>query len=602
MEDTTFLTPLDSEPKIRRIAALDIEGDATEGGFVTSCLLYDNVPYICRSPKELISLLTSKRFRNVHVYCHNLNYDMGCLLPHIPRNFSAMFTGQNLFKGWIGDDYKHRVRLNDSAGMAAYLSISALGKALNIPKLDAPDGLYNDAMVADCKREFSPDERTAIDYYCQRDTEIALKYIETLQDQLVELGSELKDTLASTGLTLFRRSYLDDEYKTPYPYRNDFARMGYYGGRVEPFVVGEISNVRYYDFTSLYPSVMLGHNYPNPNTLEGPVVGYGIREIMDFEGLSEVEIEVPEMPYPPLPYRFGDKLYFPYGTFRGVYTNVELRYAIELGCKIKKVYQSLISRDTVRPFDRFVRSLFTLREELKQRGDCRQLVIKIILNSLYGKFAQREDGPLFRIVTNEEYTRLGTPEGSEVLIYDNSEYWKVPLESRGQAEYVIVPWAAYVSGYARIALHKAMLQSTGKVIYVDTDSIVTTGILPTGSGLGELKLEETCKTFEAYAPKVYRYTNDKGEDVYKAKGVPKMCQKEYIERGIVSYQTPTGWLEASRHNLHPSVWQTVSKRLLLTNPKRCYRNPRPRPGECSDSLPFRASDLRRVPRSSIESE
>lgn len=602
MADTTYLTPLDSELNVRRIATLDVEGDATAGGFVTSCLLYEGVPYVCHSPTELIGLLTSKRFRNVHVYCHNLNYDMGCLLPHIPRNFNAMFTGQNLFKGWIGDDHKHRVRLNDSAGMAAYLSVAALGEAMGLPKLEVPEGLYNDNMVADCKREFTPQEKRVIDNYCIRDTEIVYKYMHTLQDQLTELGSEVKDTLASTGLALFRRSFLDAEYMTPYTYRNEFARLGYYGGRVEPFVVGEVRDVRYYDFTSLYPSVMLAHDYPNPNTLEGPVWGYGIREIIDYEGLSEVEIEVPYMPYPPLPYRLGDKLYFPYGTFRGVYTHIELRYAIELGCKIKKVYQTLISRNTVRPFDRFVSTLFALRQDLKKRGDCRQLVIKIILNSLYGKFAQREDGPLFRVVTDEEYIRLGTPVGSEVLIYDNAEYWKVPVDSRGQAEYVIVPWAAYVSGYARIALHKAIMQSTGQVIYVDTDSIVTTGELPTGTGLGQLKLEETCSTFEAYAPKVYRYTNDKGEDVYKAKGVPKMCQKEYIERGIVSYQTPTGWLEASKHNMRPAVWQTVSKRLLLTNPKRRYSNPRPKPGQSSGSVPFQASALAKVPRSSIESE
>ena len=602
MGNTMYLSPIDSKPRVRRMAALDVEGDATTGGFITSCLLYEGVPYICHSPTELISLLTSKRFRNVHVYCHNLNYDMGCLLPYISKNFSAMFTAQNLFKAWIGDDHKHRVRLNDSAGMAAYLSIAALGKVMGLPKLEAPEGLYNDAMVADCKRQFTPQDKAAIDRYCIRDAEIALKYMQTLQDQLVELGSEVKDTLASTALTLFRRSYLDAEYMTPYAYRNDFARLGYYGGRVEPFVVGEVTDVRYYDFTSLYPSVMLDHDYPNPNTLEGPTWGSGIKDIMEYEGLSEVEVEVPYMPYPPLPYRFGDKLYFPYGVFRGVYTHIELRYAIELGCKIKMVYQTLRSKDTVRPFDRYVRSLFTLRQALKQRGDCRELVIKIILNSLYGKFAQREDGPLYRVVTDEEYTRLGTPIGSEVLIYNNSEYWKVPLESRGQAEYVIVPWAAYVSGYARIALHKAIMQSTGQIVYVDTDSIVTTGTLPTGNGLGQLKLVETCRVFEAYAPKVYRYINDKGEDVYKAKGVPRYSQKEYIERGVVSYQTPTGWLEASKHNTHPSVWQTVSKRLLLTNPKRKYANPKPKSGMCSGSVPFRASDLKRVPRSAVDTE
>lgn len=602
MSDVTYLTPLDGEPRIRKVASLDIEGDATEGGFVTSVLLYDGEPCICHSPHELISLLSSKKFRNVHVYSHNLSYDMGCLLPYMKKNFNLMFTGSDAFKGWIGDNHNNRTRLNDSAGMAAYLSIGELGKALGLPKLEPPQGLYNDSMVADCKRSFSHDELEIIDSYCVRDAEIALKYMTTLQQQVLELGSELKDTLASTGMALFRRSYLDSEYLTPYPYRNDFARLGYYGGRVEPFVVGEVQNCRYYDFTSLYPSVMVGHDYPNPNTLEGPIYGYGLREIMDYEGLSEVEIEVPFMPYPPLPYRYKGKLYFPYGTLRGVYTHIELRYAMSLGCKVNKVYQSLISRNTVRPFDKFVQSLFTLRRELKAKGDCRQLVLKIILNSLYGKFGQREDAPLFRVITNDEYARMGCPVGAEILIYNNTEYFKLPLESRGQAEYTIVPWAAYVAGYARVALHKAIMQATGKIIYADTDSIVTTGELPVGPDLGDLKLEETCTLFEAYGPKVYRYINQKGEDNYKAKGVPKNYQGEYIEKRIVSYQTPTAWIMAAKHNMPPSIWQSQAKRLLLTNPKRKYIRAENGSGEPTDSLPFHVVEIERVPRSVIESE
>ena len=93
----------------------------------------------------------------------------------------------------------------------------------------------------------------------------------------------------------------------------------------------------YYDYNSLYPSVML-NSYPDPNTLN---VTYKNETsyIESFDGISEVEIYSPKVKYPLLPYRTEDKLLFPYGTFRGYYTHIELREAMLLGYVIKKVFR-----------------------------------------------------------------------------------------------------------------------------------------------------------------------------------------------------------------------------------------------------------------------
>ena len=68
---------------------------------------------------------------------------------------------------------------------------------------------------------------------------------------------------------------------------------GYYGGNTHAYGRGLFKNYYYYDFNSLYPSVMI-NKYPDPNSLritKKNDTGY----IDQFEGVSNVDIYCPYM-------------------------------------------------------------------------------------------------------------------------------------------------------------------------------------------------------------------------------------------------------------------------------------------------------------------
>ena len=181
---------------------------------------------------------------------------------------------------------------------------------------------------------------------------------------------------------------------------------------------------------------------------------------------------------------------FPVGVFRGTWCHNELRYAISQGVRIREVHATMYSEDSVSPFTGYVTDLWQRREELKAQGSPRQAVYKLLLNSLAGKFGQRTDGALRELETMDAYWKHGPVKGTEVMVLRRMAYAKVPVPTTHIPGYIIVPWAAYITAYARIALHKAMLEVRGPILYVDTDSIMCFDDLPTGDDMGSLNYKQ----------------------------------------------------------------------------------------------------------------
>jgi len=394
--------------------------------------------------------------------------------------------------------------------------------------------------------------------------------MDLLQQEIQALGGELKFTLASTALDLFRREYLDDEYWTPFYYRNEFARRAYYGGRCEAFSLGWWDCVNVYDFNSHYPAQMAGHDFPDPNSTIGPRQPGRLAWIMDLEGCSDCTVDVPHCKYPPLPYRVGIQTFFPVGVFRGVWCHNELRYAMQHGVRIRDVHATMYSEDAVRPFGGYVNDLWARRKELEAQNPARALIYKLLLNSLAGKFGQRVDGGLRQLETMDAYWKHEPVVGTEVMVLRRTAYAKVPVPVKYLPDHVIVPWAAYITAYGRIELHKRMLETSGPVLYVDTDSIMCFSGLPTGDELGDLSLQAEGATVDLIAPKMYDLVTADGERNPVAKGVPVSVAGEYCTYREVEYWKALNWVEAVRMKLDPSSWLKVKKHARLDNPKRRY--------------------------------
>lgn len=114
--------------------------------------------------------------------------------------------------------------------------------------------------------------------------------------------------------------------------------------------------MHYYDYCSLYPWVNLTAAYP---VLHPEIIIGNFGDISTYNGMALVDIEPPrKLFHPVLPYRSGKKLKFPLcrtcadteyqGSCKhssdkraivGVYCTPELKKAVELGYKIRRIYE-----------------------------------------------------------------------------------------------------------------------------------------------------------------------------------------------------------------------------------------------------------------------
>jgi hypothetical protein len=276
------------------------------------------------------------------------------------------------------------------------------------------------------------------------------------------------------------------------------AKESYYGGRVECYINNlRVENVKYYDFNSLYPSVMKGNLYPVKyiQSLDNPSVET-VKELIrrKFFLFAQVEVEVPEnVRIPPFPYRGRDgKLYFPVGKFTTFLASPEIELGLELGY-IKK-FIKVEQYHAKEIFTEFVEEYYKLRQEHPELKE----YYKLILNSLYGKFGQREHET--KIIETDDFNFIGkiSVEEGEYYVFNGYGFKTTVTEKRKYN----VAIASAVTSYARVKLYRLMQSINFDIVYCDTDSIFTVRKLETSKELGALKLE--CEgTFLGFRAKCY---------------------------------------------------------------------------------------------------
>lgn len=592
MKHHEVFTPITSDPRVRTIGALDLEGQGGDDGFESGVIVLGRNRYFVKDRDELLSVLLAHRHRGVHFYVHYLTYDFGMLLPYIPVPYKALMVRGKVYRVSMYPAQKQVIHLNDSLGLFYNLPLSAIGKAIGLPKLPTPPRLLGESATVPEWSCTSHNRLWCVECYNLRDAQIVDRAVKMLQETMLDLGSDLRNTIASTAMILFRRCFLDTDYVKPWPYRNDFARLGYYGGRVEPFIMGLVQDQNYYDVHSLYPAMMKRYPFPDPNTLHGPWLNSDPKFIHEYEGFSDVLVECPPMHVPVLPYRTAGKLYFPIGTFRGVWAHCELRYALSQGYKIKEVYRTMFAWKVCHPFGDYVDTLYRMRRTAKRMGDPRHLVYKVMMNSLYGKFGQRCDGGLEQLFPLEDFDDKDDLTGMSTFELMNRVYVRKAIYTAHEPSYIIVPWAAYVTAYGRIHLHQVMQEADFDVAYTDTDSLFTSHRLPTGIELGELGKIELNVDLEVYAPKFYRYRSVDGAEKIACKGVPIEYRSEYVSQKQVTFRKAVGIYEAVVRKLTPSEWIEVTRRMRFADPKREYYSQRGDPKSTMYSRPW---DVNRLP-------
>lgn len=574
----SILKPLNSDFKTFDFVGFDIETynvcDTQEFYFGT-IYYYNNKNIITETyfDKDLmIKRLLTEKFKNKLIVATNLSFDYSSLFYDTPyfNDIKLIWRGSDLITAiYQLKNKKGKVRFIDTFNYVGF-SVEKLGKIINIQKMDKPE--YIGKRKSMTKKELL----YFIDYNII-DCKVSCDFMYFLQNGINTLGGELKLTIASSSLDTYRRRYMiGNLYKESYTLQDDsikdFIHKGYYGGRCEVFEKGIKYNMKYYDINSLYPSQMI-KILPNPNTVFKPN-NYSIDNIIKYMGVSEVTIKSPNyLKYPILPYKdkVTKKLIFPLGTFRGVFNHNELNYAIVNGYEVLKIHKQICYKNGYYPFKDYINILYFKRLDYKKDNSNMELVVKLLMNSLYGKFAQSKRSE----TTITDINFLNGIEKEKALLFDDGDIKNnflinsVEKEFNGNFTFPIL--SSYITSYARITLHKYIEKYNA--IYCDTDSIITSEYIEDSKKLGEMKLECNLVECQFIKPKTYYMKDDKCKISVKMKGINRPNYEDYnkiMNNEKVNKTKFTKIRESIIRKLKPNTQIKIDKSINLQDDKRIW--------------------------------
>ncbi len=320
---------------------------------------------------------------------------------------------------------------------------------------------------------------------------------------------------------------------------NADAQKAYYGGRVQVFTeLGvEIGPVRSMDANSMFPSVMLGGQYPDIDDVHRANGNERIlmNLIDDPDRLIWAQLEMTSkagINFLPMTNDEGRRVW-DRPTFSGWLAEPEIKYAIQNGWQVDRVGK-IHHAAPISPFDMFITKFYNLRNQYKRDNDGRELMVKLLLNSLYGKFGQRpmtqridQDAKITKIMEDDDYE-----EKYQLRFYDGTcdLPYLMPLNEGRTPRSQWFGFAAFITSYARVELQKVIQLAGEHAVYCDTDSVHyheavhdrMMSMVPLGDELGQWKLETPdaiprCRYWE---PKVYLHMDDHGNKLLvKHKGV-----------------------------------------------------------------------------------
>lgn len=332
-------------------------------------------------------------------------------------------------------------------------------------------------------------QKILIDYN-RIDCEILWKAIAAFEEEIVGLGGQLQQTIASTAMTLFRRTFLKRDIFTS-ERLNELSQASYFASRVE-VLSRNATDFKMFDINSSFPYAM---TFPLP----GNMIEFRTTLPDDDSDkciyIANVTIEVPDMHLPPLPYRKDNRVFFPVGRWRSWFTSTDIRLALREGAIIHKVHEVYMF-EPFYDFGEYAKQIYQLRADAK--SDFRRLVLKYLLNSLYGKTAE-STAKQEMLINPKDIDR------SSMQMLQPGVWLK---EMEATIAHRHVPVAAVITAIARRTLYDYMKEcyTQGKPpYYTDTDSIATKADLPVDdTTLGALKLEKKIDWAEFVAPKIYR--------------------------------------------------------------------------------------------------
>jgi len=432
------------------------------------------------------------------------------------------------------------------------MRLSQVARSVDMEKGETPQE-YIDGTVTNITQE-------AIDY-CLLDVKILAAAIRRLHQLYADLVGVDKSTIQlplTTASMAYRVWCIPGSWPEHWVWRdarqrwrpiarcrggfNEIYRKCEHGGRVqvmcEPASI--VEDVVSYDANSLYPSVMYEELFPDPLSV-GRVgatfeaLRYEINR-KDRVCVADVKMIAPEGVPLFLPNTDADgRKKWDSPNFDGWLCEPELRLALEVGWIVEEV-REIVSARAMRPFRSYVRKLYDLRIEMRNNGDPAAHLVKIFLNSLYGRFGIKErpgrvegDDAIREAQDKKDFdTRY------ELRFYDGLGLeWPYLIDYGQLRKAPSSQWfgfSSFILSYGRERLARAIIEAGEDAVYCDTDSVhlkVTSAQsfesnIPIGEDLGMWKLETPRPIPQAkyWEAKVYLHLDEHGNKMLvKHKGV-----------------------------------------------------------------------------------
>ncbi len=424
-------------------------------------------------------------------------------------------------------------------------SLKRLAEYVNLQKGNLQNELAEISQSEFMKR------KNEIIQYCKNDVLITEKVFSEFYNFL-KLNNIENLPLTASQLSFKLYNKLNHNKLDGHDNDNDYLFLeSYFGGRTEYFYLGKYSsNVYSYDFNSLYPYVMLKYKYPSEFVKSEILPQYEdfLRDIYLYEGVGLFEIQADNTFYylsqngkkvelGLLPYKNENgKIIYPKGRWIGFYNLNEIRFVIENNYKVKPLYVEYWQGEYLSKIKDFVEYWYALK---KSKQGLFSLISKTVLNSLYGKFMQLNQGFEIKLLeSKEDFENYEEIENTGIGIIRDTGY------KRGKSTYLNI--GSYITSYARIELLKKMkyaLDNQAEILYCDTDSLfINRQIFNENDKIGELKLEKFGQNIEIFSAKSYILNYDNEKEMIKViKGIPKKAQKineyDYEYERIIKFMT-----------------------------------------------------------------
>lgn len=532
------------------------------------------------------------------VYSHNsFGFDLFSIL-----NMEEAYQARKIAQGTNIYEIRHnKVKYRDSKHLFP-MKLSALGDSFKMPKGETPIDFIEGNV-----REINQQDIE----YCLLDCRILARGIIDIHDFYASsMGMSRHDTalpltIASISYRIWCATSWPEHWgwidkksgkrqnaaKTD-PYFNETLGNAYWGGRTQLInaIPGqEIKNVLEYDANSMYPFVMSHPNNLYPDLTKCWRVGATETALLNIINNSEyvcwanLEMYAPEGVHKFLPVLGDDgRLDFNRSEFSGWLCEPEIRLALKEGWVIKEIHELNKSKG-IRPFMGYINGLYNLRKEYKAQGDSRELLVKMAMNSLYGRYGISPKPT--RIENPEDIEKAQNKkdyhERYELCFYDRKNmtypYLLDHHSTSGSNSSQWFGFSAFVCSYARCVLAEAIIAGGINALYCDTDSVHIKEqgkerfeeLISLGDELGQWKLETPVTIAKAvyWRKKAYTWWKADGTKTkVKAKGVQVRNDKgEYLDhagdmRKLQQSRTTVKLFSALRRGLIPGTELITEKR------------------------------------------